>query len=293
MLLFAVCWKSIFIVIPPGHLGVRWLRFGGGTERIGFLSEGTRLSAPWDKIYQYDGRLQRSDQVVKALTVDGLSVVIELSLTFVVNPDRLGDLQTEVGPDYIRTLIIPVVLSQLSLFVASKPVDEMYSLGRSDIDRSIVDNIARRLSNVTTSGADHRPLIYVIGLNISEIDLPPLVRGSIEKKVSAEEDVQRMRYLIAREQGESQRRTIEADATKRVQALITPGLTEPYLRWQSNDNLLKLSTSSNGKVVVLQGGDPAISSFSIAGEPNLDLHGRVGSADPARAPESPPSATPR
>jgi prohibitin 2 len=47
----------VLITIPPGRLGVLWLRFYGGTVIGNALDEGLQVIFPWDRIYIYDGRL--------------------------------------------------------------------------------------------------------------------------------------------------------------------------------------------------------------------------------------------
>jgi hypothetical protein len=122
------------------------------------------------------------------------------------------------------------------------------------------------------------PVIDLVELNIHDVKLPPSVQASIEDKLSAEEDVKRQQYLVERQQLENQRRILEAEGTRQVQAIITPGLTGPFLRWQANDTLERLVQQPNNKTIVL---GPGVGLGSVI----LDGSGRdsVSSGQPDRA----------
>lgn len=250
-LLAAVLWTRIVITVPAGHVGVLWLRFFGGTVRDTHYDEGTTFIFPWDRVYLYDARLQRVDQEVAALTIDGLRVTMSVSVTYFLNRDRIGELHAAVGEDYQKTLVIPVVVSQVVLFMAGRRAYDIYSMGRSQMVHEIIDGIDGKLGGMFTAVPGMPTLVQIVDLNIREIELPRAVEASIEEKHSAEQNVLTHRYLVDQEALESQRRIIAAEGTRRIQEIVSPGLTDPFIRWQYLDVLHSLAAQPNNKIVVL------------------------------------------
>ena len=61
LFLLAVCWERVAIIVGPGQGGVIWkLVFGGTRTTEGFLGEGLHLIFPWDRVFQYDLRMQKN-----------------------------------------------------------------------------------------------------------------------------------------------------------------------------------------------------------------------------------------
>src|SRR5690348_2370374 len=81
---------NIFITIPPGHGGVLWTRFFGGTVQGFHYGEGTKIIFPWDKIYVYDLRIQQEDAKFDVLTSEGLQISTDVTILFRLVPDGLA-----------------------------------------------------------------------------------------------------------------------------------------------------------------------------------------------------------
>ncbi len=80
---------EIFYTIPPGSVGVLWLRFCGGTVLYRYLGEGLHVIPPWDKIYIYDVRLQQLEQDFDVLSADGLKMTVNIAYRFQAIPDTV------------------------------------------------------------------------------------------------------------------------------------------------------------------------------------------------------------
>lgn len=140
-LIFAWLTPTIFIFIPPGHVGVYWVRFGEGTVTDKVLSEGVAYKFPWDKIYIYNARLQLSDGTFNALTSGGLHVAVDMSTRYRLLRDKIPLLHKNIGPDYVKTLLRPEVSSESRKVIANYTAEELYSLNRSEIEQSILKTL--------------------------------------------------------------------------------------------------------------------------------------------------------
>lgn len=259
-LVIVVLSARIFITVPAGSVGVLWLRFGGGTQ-LGFhYNPGLKIIAPWDKIYMYDARLRRLDETVLALTRDGLTVQIEMTISYFINRDLAPNLHEILGPQYEVTLIQPLVGSEVRNAVATLRPDDLYSINRVGLEEYVARSARTLLSRDQLDVGDGRQLFEVQEIFIRNISLPPVVRSAIEDKIAEEQNALRYQFVLERERLESQRKTIEAQGIRQFQDIVSSGISNQYLRWKGIEATLELSKSTNSKVIVIgsQNGLPLI-----------------------------------
>jgi len=91
---------------------------------------------------------------------------------------------------------------------------------------------------------------------MKSIQLPPGLYASIEEKLQAEQEAQRMEFVLQKEQQEAQRRTIEAEGIRDANRIISEGLTPEILRYKAIEAYRELSKSPNAKVIIGGGDQP-------------------------------------
>jgi prohibitin 2 len=255
LLLILGLWNRIFVTIPPGSVGVLWLRFFGGTVTGFHLGEGTKVILPWDKVYLYNSRLQRVDVSISAMSAEGLPVQIQGSASIQIIPDRVAVLNADVGPDYRTIMLEPAIQAAVRERVAVLSVQELVTMSRLAVETSLLSAIKAKwsvLRNQLTDSTDH--LIRIYEFNIREIALPQPFTTAVEDKLAEEQSTQGYKYILAREKLESERRVIEAEGIRKFQEIVTPTITEGLLRWRGIEATLALAKSNNAKVVVVGGG---------------------------------------
>src|SRR5262249_15112162 len=72
--LLLLLWRSVFVIIPPGEIGVLYDLLFGGTRVWRVYQEGLRIKLPWNRMYIYDARLQSKSLTVKTLSREGMRV---------------------------------------------------------------------------------------------------------------------------------------------------------------------------------------------------------------------------
>ncbi|HLO75220.1 MAG TPA: prohibitin family protein [Magnetospirillum sp.] len=286
-ILLAILWPSVVYTVPAGSVGVPWYRFFGGTATDEFRGEGLTMMAPWDKLYIYDARPQRVDLMVPALTVQGLTVKISVTVTLVINPTTVGYLHKAVGPNYLNLVIEPTVASAIRTMVAGYKIDDIYDMARQEIEAQLMHQINGRIASKHLNFDADEDLIDLTQVSLRVVELPPQIADAIEEKLSAEQSALRYQYILRREQLETQRKEIEAQGIKRFQEIVTPTISESYLRWRGIDATLQLSQSPNAKVVVIGGGNGGASGLPLI----LDTRGDQPGSPPA-APQQPAANTP-
>ncbi len=96
-------------------------------------------------------------------------------------------------------------------------------------------------------------------LLIRNIQLPAPVKSSIEQKIQAEQEAQKMQFVLQKEQQEAERKRVEAQGIADYQRIINQGLSEQQLQYESIKAMRELAASPNAKMIIMGGkGTPVI-----------------------------------
>jgi regulator of protease activity HflC (stomatin/prohibitin superfamily) len=249
-------WPLMVIEIPPGHAGVLWSRFGGGTVTDKTYPEGTRLIWPWDSLTIYDIRMQRLSVVYKILTEDSLRIEVAVDTVYRPDPAKLPQIQRYVGPDYAKTLLEPIIGSEMRDALAGFTPDVGVTKDRVELEQD-VQNAANRYLKARfklEGQGGYEDIIDIRGVLINEITLPPKLAEAINAKNVAREKLETYPFLLQTEQAEAQRKAIEGQGIKAFSEAAGDGLSDRYLKLKSIEAALELAKSPNSKTIVLGGG---------------------------------------
>jgi prohibitin 1 len=247
----------IFYNIPPGHVGVPWLRFFGGTvtDPGRIRSEGLRLMFPWDRLYIYDARLQRVEDNFEVLASDGLRINLDMTWRFRINIENSGILHKFVGPAYQAVILKPDIAARSRDAFSKNRPEEIYTERRFELQRQILEQVQFDLKhNFDPPGHKDVEFIVVEEILIRGIELPPGVQEAIVSKNVQFHQMEEYDFRIAKEQKEADRRRIEAFGIRQFQDIVSYGITDGYLRWRGIEATLELARSQNAKMVVIGAG---------------------------------------
>lgn len=248
-LLFIFLWPNIVISIHSGELGVLYSRFFGGTVLDRTYQEGIHVIPPWDILFIYDIRIQEETQEVDVLTVDGLTVKVQASLRYQLISDKLPTLHQQIGPEYKKKIILPIMTSAVRQTIGSYRPDALYSTARQELqDKMLVD---------ATEEMGRLPIL-IHGFVVKKIVLPDLLSSAIVDKLVAEQQFLRYNYLLAEAREEAKRKAIEGQGIRYYQALINDHMTTNFLRYEGIQATNRLAGSTNAKVVVVGGGQDGL-----------------------------------
>ena len=245
-LLLIFLWPSIVISIKPGELGVLYARFRGGTQLQHTYEEGIHFIQPWNIMYIYDVRVQEETQNIDVLTVDGLTINVQISLRFQIIRDRLPNLHQEIGPNYRDKVVIPIMNSAVRQTIGSYRPDDLYSTARQELQDQMLVDAVEEMGRIP---------VLIQGFVVKSITLPEVLREAIERKLIAEQDYLRYKYILLEAQQEARRKTIEGEGIKAYQTLVNENMTQNFLRYEGIQATKELAGSSNAKVVVIGGKD--------------------------------------
>lgn len=226
--------------VGPGRVAVLW-RASDGTQARTY-GEGLYSVAPWNDFYVYDLRSMNRDEVLDVIAVNGLNIKLDASVRFHLNPVEVVRLQTEIGPDYYRTIVEPVLRSEARRVLGRYTPEEIYSTKRDLIEREIREGLRTKIEG------KHIVLEAVL---IRNVELPDAIRHAIDQKLAAEQDVLKMKYVLEVTRAAADQRRIEAQGIADYNKAIEASLTPQMLEFDRIQELNRLAASNNAKTVVI------------------------------------------
>ncbi|MCB9246784.1 MAG: prohibitin family protein [Flavobacteriales bacterium] len=239
-LLFSGC-----VVVRQDQVAVK-RRFG---KLVGEpVREGTRLYNPFVATYiKVPVRTVSKKIDLEIPSKEGLTIKSEMSILYRVDPNQIQRLLREVGVEYEEDLIAPVFRSALADVSARFMAKDMHTGERTKIEKAVQDLM---MTTLEPKG------IIIERVLMKRIVLPASLTAAIEAKLAAEQDAQRMQFILDREKQEAERKKIEAQGTADAQKILSNGLTDAVLRYQMIQAFEKLAESENAKVIITDGKTP-------------------------------------
>lgn len=238
----AVAIFNLFTVIPAGNVGV--VDFLGNVSD-NTLKAGVNIVNPMARIEKFSIKTQEIKEVMSVPSKEGLSVQLEISLMYKLTPDKANEVYKRIGSNYREIILIPQFRSVVRGVTARYEAKALYTASREKLASEIINDL--------------NGLVVPRGITIEEaplreIVLPPGLTRSIEEKLQAEQESQRMEFVLRKEEQEAQRKRIEAKGIKDFQTIVSEGINDQLLRWKGIEATEKLAQSPNSKVVVIGSG---------------------------------------
>ena len=234
--------SQFFTVIPAGHVGV--VDFFGSVSSTS-LKAGINMRNPLARIVKMSVKTQEIKEVMDVPSKEGLTVQLEVSAIYHLDPDRAPEIYKTVGPNYVEVILEPQFRSVARGVTAGFEAKALYTSEREMLAEIILKDIQRQ---VGTRG------VTVEATPLRRVGLPPGLTQAIEEKLRAEQESQRMQFVLLKEKQEAERKRIEAQGIADFQEIVTKGISEPLLRWKGIEATEKIAQSPNAKVIVIGAG---------------------------------------
>ncbi|MEI8073598.1 MAG: prohibitin family protein [Bacteroidota bacterium] len=190
------------------------------------------------------------DDAIRVLTADGLEVVIDLTVLYRVMATEAPMLVKETGMDFKDKVVRPITRTKIRDNAVYYTAVDLYSTRRDEFQTRIFKTIE----------ADFKKRGLVLEqLLVRNITLPATVKASIEEKIKAEQDAQKMEFVLQKEKQEAERKRVEAQGIADYQRIMSSGLTDKQLQYENIQVMKGLVTSPNSKVIIMgKGSTPVI-----------------------------------
>jgi regulator of protease activity HflC (stomatin/prohibitin superfamily) len=232
-----------FTQVPAGHVGIVDF-FGIVSART--LPAGISLVNPFARVIRFSVQTKEHKETMQVLSREGLTIGLEISALYRLDPDSAARVyKTVAGGDYETIILIPQFRSISRSVTASFQASALYSTERDQLGLAIREELAR---TVASRG------VIIETTPLRNVALPVQLTEAIEQKQRADQESQRMEFILTKEKQEADRKRIEAKGIADFQIIVATGISEQLLRWKGIEATEKLASSSNTKVVIIGAG---------------------------------------
>jgi regulator of protease activity HflC (stomatin/prohibitin superfamily) len=238
--------------VDAGYVGVKAL-FGKVQNET--MSSGLSMINPLMSVTDIDIRTQNytmsgvhdegiksGDDAIKVLTADGLEVTIDLSVLYRVNPVEAPNLLREIGINFEDKIVRPITRTRIRDNSVYYDAVALYSTKR--------DEFQSRIFKTIETDFKQRGLILE-NLLVRNITLPASVKSTIEQKINAEQEAQKMQFVLQKEKQEAERKRVEAQGISDYQRIISLSLSDRQLQYEQIKAMKELAASGNSKIIVM------------------------------------------
>ncbi len=246
--------SSMFKQIDAGKVGVKSLY---GSVQSDVLESGLHVINPLLDITTFDIQTQNytmsaihnegaqeGDDAIRVLSNDGLEVVIDLTVLYRVIPNDAPKILKGIGENYTDKIVRPVTRTRIRDNAVYFDAVALYSTKRQEFQQRITKSIE----------ADFKKRGLILEqLLIRNINLPASVKTTIESKINAEQDAQKMTFVLQKEKQEAERKRVEAQGIADYQRIISTGLSDKQLQYEQIKAQKELAASPNTKIIFMNG----------------------------------------
>src|SRR4030042_269321 len=244
--------SASLIQIEPGEVGVQKL-FGKVSDRI--LESGLNLKNPLVEVVPFNKRTQNytmsgttsggeiaGDDAIHVLSADGLEVIIDLTVLYKVLPAEAPRILRDIGTDYRNIIVRPICRTKIRDNAVYYDAVALYSSKRDEFQDRIFKGIE---SDFKGRG------LLLEQLLVRNITLPASVKTTIESKINAEQEAQKMTFVLQKEKQEAERKRVEAQGIADYQRIISLSLTDKQLQYEM---IKAITNSPNAKLIIMGDG---------------------------------------
>lgn len=164
----------------------------------------------------WEGEVQGDDSL-STLTSDGQTVSVDISLRFHPHKDEVWKLHQKIGPDYISKIVRPELRSHTRIAIAEFPVTKVFSADRQLIEDRIEERLRKSLGDT---------FIDVDEVLLQDVRFTEAFQRAVEDKQIAQQNAQRMQYVLEKTEKERQQKVTEAEGEAKAINLKAQALSE-------------------------------------------------------------------
>jgi regulator of protease activity HflC (stomatin/prohibitin superfamily) len=238
-----------FIIVGAGERAVIFNRFTGIEKRQ--LESGFNFLIPFvQKPIHYDVRNQTytmsgitsegqkiGDDSIQALTSDGQPVGLELSVIYRIDDQNVWRLHEEIGQNFVEKILRPSIRETIRTVVSRYSVIELFSSNWIDIARTrgfsmddapdVGEPVGRELvqqdMEITLKEKLYSKYIIIDTVLLRNVRFSDEYRQAIERKQIAQQEAERMKYVLEKAAKEKEEKVIIAEGDKQAAIIRAEG----------------------------------------------------------------------
>ena len=237
---------SFMKIVPAGRVGVVDL-WGNVAEQE--RKSGINLVNPFVNLVLMNIQTQEIKETMQVPSKEGLTMSIDASILYRLNPEKASDIYRTIGTDFDDVVVVPQFRSAMREATVYYDAKNLYTSGREEIIAKISSDLEKMLSE--------RGIILEKVL-LRAVILPQTVAIAIEQKLKAEQESEQMKFVLAKETQEAERKVIEAKGIAEAQGIINKTLTPAYLQREAIKAQMMMANGPNHTTVYIPSGDNGI-----------------------------------
>jgi len=247
--------SSMIVQIDAGTVGVQSLF---GKVQNNTLEPGLNFINPMINVTIFDTKTQNYtmsgiqdeggqmvDDAIRVLSADGLEVIIDVTVLYRVRPAMAPQILKEIGTNYKDIIVRPMVRTKLRDNAVSYDAISLYSTKRDEFQNKIFENVKGEFA---LRGLELESML------VRNIMLPESVKTTIESKINAEQDAQKMTFVLQKEKQEAERKRVEAQGIADYQRILSTGLSDKQLQYEMIKANKEIALSPNAKIIIMPAG---------------------------------------
>ena len=255
---------SMVIVVPAGNVGVTVLF---GKVRDDHYAEGLHLVNPLvtmqpmsvrTEAYTMSGIIGEGrrvgDDSISVLSSDGLRMPLDITVLYRLVPTDAPWVYRNLGEDYEGKLIRAAARTAIREAASEFSSQEAYATKRKELGEKTQELLETRIADLLGKYDDFKGTGFVIQqVLLRNVSLPQRVQEAIEEKLSAEQESQRMKFILEKTTQEAEQKKIEAGGIAEAAKVISD-ISEKYLQLKGIEATQALAESPNAKIVIIGSG---------------------------------------
>lgn len=250
---------SMAVVIPPGQAGVVVLF---GNVRTQSLPAGLHFINPFAQVVELEVRTRnytmsntaeegqvRGDDSIAVISSDGLTVKLDCTIFYALQQAKVAKIYSEIGPDVESKILRSEIRASLRDAAANLLATELYTTKR----QSFVDQVTKSLKASFESRG-----ITMEQVLLRNVLLPDQITKAINDKIAADQEAQKMAFVLQKEKQEAERKRIEAEGQARAQQIVSASLTPQILENNRIQALREIGAKGNLIITPMGGATPLI-----------------------------------
>ncbi|WLT31825.1 prohibitin family protein [Geothrix sp. PMB-07] len=250
---------SMAVVVPPGQAGIQVL-FGKVNSEP--LPSGLHFINPFSQVVEMEVRTRnytmsnvadegqrKGDDSIAVISSDGLTVKLDATIFYSLQQARLPEIYRTIGPDVEERIVRSEIRASLRDAAAALSATELYTSKR----QSFVDQVTK-----TLKAAFEARGINLEQMLLRNVILPDQITKAINDKISADQDAQKMAFVLQKEKQEAERKRIEAEGQARAQQIVSQSLTPQIIEYQRIQALRDIGAKGNLIITPMGGATPMI-----------------------------------
>jgi len=249
---------SMAVIVAPGMAGVMLLF---GKVQPDALPSGLHFINPFAQVVEMEVRTRnytmsniqdegqkKGDDSIQVITSDGLTVKLDCTIFYSLQQSMVAKIYQDIGPDVEDKILRSLIRTSLRDAAANLLATELYTSKR----QSFVDQVTKTLKSSFESRG-----ITMEQVLLRNVLLPDQITKAINDKIAADQDAQKMTFVLQKEKQEAERKRIEAEGQAKAQQIVSQSLTPQILEYQRIQALRYVGEKGN-LIITNSGATPMI-----------------------------------